>query len=196
MSKKIYILKKKKIDEMNTKELVLELFKKNPNKVYKNQEEIAKAISDDFKKNRKQAAISKALSKIGGSVIKLNGSYVHIIKVEGGYKLYKKGDIKDEIIQQFADKKVFIDHNTFVISKSIVAYTIQPKHHKYVEENMRKYFDEGSFFDIISHGEKMYFLLNAKEGLYQEIVYLPSTVKAMEDDTDEQSTFSKEIIEK
>ena len=166
---------------MSTKFLILELFKKNTKAVYKNQQQIADYIYKNFSVKRNQTAVSKALKKIYNKTINYNGVNFHILKLEEGYKLYKKGDVMDEATQSFADKKVFEDYYVHVINKNFVAYTIKEKYHSLVKEYMVKAFDSDSFFDIISHGNKMYLLLLTKENLFKDVCELPKKVKEIEE---------------
>lgn len=181
MADKIILLTTENYSTMSTKFLILELFKKNTKAVYKNQQHIADSIYKCFSVKRKQAAVSKALKKIYNKKINYKGVDFYILKIEDGYKLYKKGDVMDEATQSFADKKVFENYDVYIISKNIVAYTIKEKYHQHVKDYMIKAFDSDSFFDIISHEDKMYFLLLTKENLFNDVCELPKKVREIEE---------------
>lgn len=180
MDKTIF-LTTKDYSTMSTKYLVLELFKKDTTAVYKNQQHIADSIYKYFSVKRKQAAVSKALKKIYNKNINYKGVDFYILKLEDGYKLYKKGDVMDEATQSFADKKVFVNYDVYIINKNILAFTVKEQHHQHVKDYMTKAFDAESFFDIISHEDKMYFLLHTKENLFNDVCELPKKVKEIEE---------------
>ncbi len=188
--------KNKANSKKNTEELILELFKQKTTAVYKNQEDIANNILKVLKTERKQAAISKALKKLENKTINYKSVDYHIIKTEEGYKLYIKGDVKDEATQNFADKKVFEDYKVFVINKNILVYTVKEKYHEYVKNYMVKSFEENAFFDIISHSNKLYFLLNAIDGLYGKVYELPEIVKNIEENNQKKTLSPTKVIEK
>ena len=117
MTNKTIILAKKSTSEMYTRELILELFKKDIRAVYRNQECIAQAINKHFGIKRRQSDISKALQKIGNKVINYKGADYHIVKLEEGYMLLKKGDLEAEATQNFADKNMFDDFEVYLMER-------------------------------------------------------------------------------
>ena len=180
MSSTLTILTSTNATSKSTKELILDLFQKNPNTIYSNQEAIATAINNELNKSRSQSAISKALKKMTNRVIKYKGANYHIIKIDTGYKLLNKHYLLDLIKESFAEKKVFISYSSYVVSKNIMAYTVHTKFHSYVKSEMIKAFDENTFFDIISHDNNIYFLLNPDCKKQNEIRDLPQEVEAIE----------------
>ena len=191
MSSTLTILTSTNATSKSTKELILDLFQKNPNTIYSNQEAIATAINNELHESRSQSAISKALKKMTNQVIKYDNANYHIIKIDTGYKLYNKQCLLAHIKEEFAEKKVFISYSSYVISKNIVAYTVHTKFHLYIKDEMIKAFDENTFFDIISHDNKIYFLLNPDCKKQDEIRNLPQEVKAIENSNNRKMNYNK-----
>ena len=182
MLEKNIISTQSKYSDMNTKELILELFKQDVDAIYRKQEEISYSIYKKLKVQRSQSAISKALKKVENRVIIYNGTKYHIIKIEEGYTLYKKSHIENEAIHNFAEKEVFESYDVYIINEKILSYTIKAKYHEYVKDFIVKLCDENSIFDIISHGNKMYFLLLSESNTYKSLCKLPNKVKKIVED--------------
>ena len=196
MTSTIYLLTNKTVSEMNTQELILELFRKEPSAIYKNQQAIVRAIKDTLSVSRRQTAVSKALKKIGNHPINYRGEIYHIIRISEGYKLYRKNDVLSEATQEFAEMKVFENHHAYSVTKNIIAYTVKEKYHSFVIDYMQKSFDEHAFFDIISHGNKIYFLLMPETNHYKTIFNLPEVVHEIEKNNQKKTLTATRVIEK
>ena len=162
---------------MSTKELILKLFTSNTEVVYEDQYAIAESIKLEFNIVRTQSAVSKALDKLSGYVINYSGKDYSVLKTDEGYKFCFKDKVLDEITFDFASKGVFENYDVFTIKNSVVGYTIKEEYHKYVKDGLLKAFDEASFFEFISRGNKLYILLKNGSKLYSDLCYLPQAVK-------------------
>jgi hypothetical protein len=196
MTNKTIILATQNNGDPPTRELILRLFEKDVDAVYRTQQDIAQAIYSEFGKKRKQAAISKALTKMSNRTINYNGADYHIVKVEDGYMLLRKDSFLQYATQKFADKKMFDSFEVYRVNKNIVAYTIKARYHKYVKDCMLKIYKEDAFFDIISHGNKLYFLLSTKDGLSNKMYEIPQIVKTIDADNQKKTLTATRVVEK
>ena len=57
-----------------------------------------------------------------------------------------------------SEKKCFICTKSFVVSEKIVAFAVKEKYHDKVIMGFKNVFGAKSFFDIISHDRRIYFL--------------------------------------
>ena len=179
MSEKLIIISKKTIKQMSTKELLLELFKRDTGKTYTSQEEISVELFKKLKAERKQSAISKALKKIDGKEIVLDGMKYYFLKTDEGYRFVLKGCMLVEAEEAFAKRKVFESYEPYVVSKKIIAYVVKEKHREYVRDYIRKIFEDDSFFDIIFNGNKIYFLISERKNIFNEMCDIPRDTEAI-----------------
>lgn len=163
--------------EMNTTQLLLELFCSNRQEIYQTQNEIVRAIEVNFSVTRTQGAISKALKKIENVEIHYNGEVFIIQKIDDRYRLYTREAVLDEQMRKLAEAAVFKVYTAYFVTKKVIAYTIHEKQHLYTENCMRLAFGENAFFDIVSHGDKLYFLLNDGTDFYSELMHFPKRVE-------------------
>ena len=165
--------------EMSTTQLVLELFCTNRQNIYQTQNEIVQAIKSNFSVTRTQGAISKALKKIENVEIHYNSKVFIIQKIEDSYRLYTRETVLDEQMRKLAEAAVFKAYTAYSVAEKVVAYTIHEKQHIYTENCMRLAFGEDAFFDVISHEDKLYFLLNDGVDLKSELMLFPKRVEKL-----------------
>lgn len=165
-------------DQMNTVQLVLELFHQNRNAVYANQDMIVAALAKNFNVERTQSAVSKAITELSENDFAYKSETYRLCKTEKGYMLYQKKEVLQTLIDNFTERRVFKSFDIYTIDKRVVAYCVKRKHQEYVVQSIKKTFATSSFFDIVSHGDRVYFLLNDIKDLYGDMKYIFTNVKA------------------
>lgn len=126
----------------------------------------------------KQPTISNRLRKIGSHPFIYGNSVYIISKINGSYQMIKLddmcclldknateeekqkfGDLLNNVIYNFVNKKVFSNDSPFVISDSVILFETKERHKLYIRTELFKLYNK-SIYDIVSCTRGLYIILN------------------------------------
>lgn len=160
----IKILKKTNINEMNIKELIVELFIRDKNAKFKTQKEIATAINEMVGNGSKvhQGSISKVLPNMLKKPFQIGENNVYIDKCDGAYRLIPPNSRRRDLLQAIKERLDNSNVELFEITKYIWCFSLTEKCILTLKKYINYSIDANFILDVIKHDSKLYVIINPK----------------------------------
>lgn len=168
------VVKDKKLEEYSTRDLLIELFTKFPERQYDKQEKIVKALEKELGVVRTQGAISKGLKRLIGKQFIYKGKPMAIKKTLGRYRLLDEFDYLDDIAFQLIDKKVFTKKIVFYeqslsLPRTFVFWVKDDQTTRKLVVDKLKMMLNDVALDMFYFEDKLIIMLNYKSPRFQEM---------------------------
>lgn len=171
------------LSEMNTKQLILAVFREKPNSIFKKQEEIAQAISkmSEGKIVRSQSAISKAMPDLLKNPYRIGKKLYKVgTDEEKGYFLIPTAEYDHHLLSELAEKVKFDSERAVSLGDCVIAYMLQEKYRHHLIRYFKYSLEEHAIFDVISNVNRVYVIFepNTKQSkeIRELLIELPKLV--------------------
>ena len=145
------------------------------------QAKISELLEKRYKIKVSQPTISRILAKMKDTIYVFGRNSYSIYFEHGMYNLSCKDSLTDSIISPLVKLSPFTQNTVLKLTPAVIAYKVCPDKKKQFVDLLFQAYGKDIFFDIISHKNRLYLILNKNAPAYtsiaEELKNLPSLVE-------------------